>query len=149
MKYTLPYCANRRDPAIIISFLITGNAFPVTEDHKSKDSNLVGYVHGNILSSRLFHAFSNPRFRAALKSGYGCHYVAVTPDGNIADLSEKLAGNSEVFDEIVIPQESQITPAFVLRLAPDVLDTNFPRRGGYEYGKKVKGKRKSQRNSKL
>jgi hypothetical protein len=41
--YCMPYFENRRDPALIISYVITGNAFPVNEDHLGTPS-LLGYA---------------------------------------------------------------------------------------------------------
>jgi hypothetical protein len=40
VMYSTPYWANHRDPAILISFILTGNTFPVTEHHKLKGSLL-------------------------------------------------------------------------------------------------------------
>jgi hypothetical protein len=53
---------------------------------------------------------SNP-FRSAILSSYNSHYALVDSDGDIPKSSDQ-----QLFDELVIPQESQVTPAYVLRL---------------------------------
>ena len=90
LLYTLPYCGGKRNPAVIISYLNMGNIFPVTEDHKGAKS-LLG---------------------SALKSGYNSHYVLTNKEGNIYD-------KGIICDEIVVGQESQILPAFIITLDPE------------------------------
>jgi len=103
MLYTLPYCAVKASPAIIISYLNMGNVFPVTEHHRSEDS----------LSGK------------AITTGYNSHYVRTTNEGVCYQPTEgqlKEMKNSNAVepkylcDEIVLPQESQILPAFILSL---------------------------------
>jgi hypothetical protein len=90
LLYTLPYCCMKRNPAVIISYVNMGNIYPVTEDHRG-ERNLVGQ---------------------ALKSGYTSHLVLTNKKGNLYDKKEDI----ETCDEIVVAQESQILPAFIVRL---------------------------------
>lgn len=92
MLYTLPYSCLKRNPAVVISYLNMGNIFPITESHKGPKS-FVG---------------------SALKSGYNSHYVITNKDGSVYDRSTQNEIN--LCDEIVIGQESQILPAFIVSL---------------------------------
>lgn len=87
--YSLPYISGQ-SPVIIVSWIIPGNIYPVTEHHKSSQS-LMG---------------------SALKPGYNAHFVATEPGGAIAQPLD----SALIFDELVIAQESQIVPAFILNL---------------------------------
>lgn len=87
--YTLTYFAQRKHPSIVLSWVVPGNVFPVTEDRKSPQS-LCGL---------------------ALKSGYNSHYVVTNRNGDIPDPEDTVH-----FDEIVVGQESQISPAFILSI---------------------------------
>jgi len=89
-KYSIPYFATKPNPAIIISYLIPGNPFPVVEQPSGKDS-----IAGN-----------------TLKPGYQSHYVSTTSRGAPHTKPTK----HHVFDEIVINQEAQVAPAYVLFL---------------------------------
>lgn len=93
--YTTPYFENRREPALIISYIISGHSYPVTEEHTSKTDSLLG---------------------KALTSGYSSHYVVVKDNGRLPSLEELASKKIDLYDEIVIPQESQIMPVYVLRL---------------------------------
>jgi len=90
--YTVPYLHLSRNPAIIISLVLPGNAYPVTEHPKASDS-LCG---------------------AALKSGYNSHFVATNINGY--PHSKPSLSTEGVFTEFVIAQESQIVPAFILSI---------------------------------
>jgi len=102
MLYCLPYCSIKKTPAVIISYLNMGNVFPVTEHHKG-DNNLSG---------------------AAISTGYNSHYVRTTKDGNCFRPTEaqlQLMQNNGLepkylCDELVLQLESQILPAFILKL---------------------------------
>lgn len=102
MLYTLPYCAVKASPAIIISYLNMGNVYPVTEHHRAPDS----------LSGK------------AITTGYNSHYIRTTNEGICYQPTEQqlesLKANGlepkYLCDEIVLPQESQILPAFILSL---------------------------------
>lgn len=89
--YCFPYYFSRRNPAIIMSWVCLGNTFPVIENHLSPTNSLLG---------------------SPLKSGYNSHYIRTDKEGMIYEpTSQSLA-----YDEIVIIQESQVVPAFILEL---------------------------------
>jgi len=93
-KYAIPYYGTKPDPSIIISWVITGNAYPVIE-HPRKAGSLAGTI---------------------IKPGYQSHYVCTNNKGMPhPDMSENY---QYVFDEIVINQEAQVAPAYVLMLDP-------------------------------
>eukprot|EP01127_Copromyxa_protea_P016763 TRINITY_DN5046_c0_g1_i1.p1 TRINITY_DN5046_c0_g1~~TRINITY_DN5046_c0_g1_i1.p1 ORF type:complete len:700 (-),score=119.45 TRINITY_DN5046_c0_g1_i1:95-2194(-) len=115
-NYCETYFQNRRDPALIISYVISGNAFPVTEHHKGEGS-LLG---------------------AAITSGYTSHYAVVKLDGSTPSASELENKKIPLFDEIVIPQESQIMPAYVLRLDTDKKVANLNRSASAKKSRKSK-----------
>jgi len=89
-KYTIPYMSSRTRPCVIMSWLLPGNPFPVTEDPEGPAS-LLG---------------------TALQSGYNSHYVVTNLLGKIATKRDK-----ELYDEIVIAQESQICPALLFEIS--------------------------------
>jgi len=86
-KYILPYYATKKVPTIIISYIIPGNPYPVTENPQ-KPENLTG---------------------AAPKDAYQSHYVIVSPIGTPPSTEI-----DHFYDELVINQESQILPLFLL-----------------------------------
>ncbi len=86
LLYTLPYCMGKRTPAVIISYTNMGHVCPVTE-------RMTGQ---------------------ALKNGYNSHYVLTCRDGNIH--SDKLKFYEDGCDEIIVNQEVQILPAFIVTL---------------------------------
>lgn len=98
--YTLPYACMHREPALILSYLNMGNVFPVTENHKG-DKSLMG---------------------TPIKTGYNSHLVLTAKDGTIHNLGDE---QGIVCDEIVVGQESQILPAFIIRLDYDSCMTEF------------------------
>lgn len=115
--YTLPYFASKKKPSVILSYVIPGNmyghfflpdclficSYPVKEHHKSADS-LLG---------------------KPLQSGYNSHYIVTTKSG--VCISEEREGIAESFnsswtlgstyDELVIPLEGQIVPAFIFEIS--------------------------------
>jgi len=98
-KYALPYYATKGDPSIIISWVLPGNAYPVIE-HPRKNGNLAGTI---------------------IKPGYQSHYVCTNNKG--MPFPSPDPSYTGVYDEIVINQEAQCAPAYVL-----VLDnTTFPK----------------------
>jgi hypothetical protein len=92
-KYAVPYFATKPSPSIIISFLVPGNPFPVTEDPNNPAISIAGH---------------------ALKPGYQSHYVLTTNRGMPFPQIEY----KNIFDELVIRQETQVAPAYVLMLDP-------------------------------
>jgi len=89
--YTIPYLGSKQ-PCILLSWGVPGNTYPVIEHHTG-NASLLG---------------------TALKSGYNSHYVRTIRDGTVAGLDL----DPDIFDEIVITQESQIAPAFILLVDP-------------------------------
>lgn len=90
--YTSPYICRRKSPSIILSWVIPGNIYPVIEDHRAIDS-LLG---------------------AAIKPGYSSHYVITNKSGEALQ-----APQNHFYDELVVGQESQITPAFIFEIEID------------------------------
>lgn len=82
--YCLPYMGARRTPAIVVSWLLPGNSYPVTEDHRGPDT-LMG---------------------AACKNGFNSHFVVTNKIGQSVK-----SGTGAFYDEVVIPQESQVRPS--------------------------------------
>jgi len=89
--YALPYISSKHSPAIIVSYVLPGNVYPVTEGHKGPTKLLGGPI----------------------KNGYSSHYVCTNRMGDCLE-----DPSSEFYDEFVIPQESQITPAFIFHIGP-------------------------------
>jgi len=86
---TLAYIAPRRSPVIIFCWILPGNPYPVIENYRLENS-LIG---------------------AAMVNGYSSHFVVTNRIGDIGT-----SRTSELFDEFVIPQESQIAPAFIFEI---------------------------------
>jgi len=86
--YTFPYIVVKRMPAILLCWVLPGNSLPVCEHHLEANSLL-----GKPLN------------------GYMSHFVVTLKNGEVPERQSQ-----EMFDEIVIPQESQVTPAFVFEL---------------------------------
>lgn len=91
VMYTLPYFAPKKKPSVILSYVVPGNIYPVKEHHKSPDS-LLG---------------------KPLQSGYNSHYIVTTKSGTC--ISEEREGST--YDELVIPLEGQIVPAFIFEIS--------------------------------
>jgi len=92
-KYALPYAALKEDPAIIISYVAPGNVYPTCEQHKGPES-----LAGKPLRT----------------PGYNSHYVLTKKDGfALANPSE-----NPFYDEIVVAEEAQVAPAFIIELQP-------------------------------
>jgi hypothetical protein len=88
-KYTIPYFATKPQPTIIISYVIPGNVYPVIES--SDDPN---------------NQCGRP-----IKAGYQSHYISTTRKGKPITHP-----TNESYDELVIGQEFQVVPAFILRI---------------------------------
>eukprot|EP01127_Copromyxa_protea_P010060 TRINITY_DN2413_c1_g1_i1.p1 TRINITY_DN2413_c1_g1~~TRINITY_DN2413_c1_g1_i1.p1 ORF type:complete len:271 (-),score=42.85 TRINITY_DN2413_c1_g1_i1:83-865(-) len=91
--YACQYFAQRADPALLLSFVTLGNVFPVTESHTGPTS-LTGQ---------------------RLKPGYTAHYVTVRADGTVPGKDDD-EDTISLYDEIVVSQEPQICPVYVLRI---------------------------------
>lgn len=94
--YLLPYLINKTSPALVVCAVCPGNIFPVVE-HRSDASSLLG---------------------APIRPGYQSHYVLTTSDGNPcrAPLME-----GEYYDELVIGQEAQVVPLYIVELDAAVI----------------------------
>jgi len=79
-QYTVPYFGTKQDPTLILSFLIPGNPYPVTD---------------------MTHA------GCSLKAGYQSHYILTNQQGKLSNVNVD-------FDEIVVNQEAQIVPAYLI-----------------------------------
>jgi len=90
MLYALQYFAGKKDPAVILSFILPGNCYPTTE-HPHKPHNLLG---------------------SPLKNGFNSHYVVT----DISGMPAHPANGEDTFDEIVVNQEAQVMPAIVILL---------------------------------
>jgi len=90
-SYAESYFMGFVDPAVLISYVIPGNSYPVIEHpHESPSSFKAGII----------------------KVGYQSHYIRVKPDGMPVDSN----GLEEIYDELVINQETQVCPAYVYEL---------------------------------
>jgi len=90
-KYTVSYIATKKHPALILSYLIPGNALPVIE-HPHSPNSYMGKV---------------------ITPGYQSHYVLTTGKGMPLETIKK----DGFYDEIVINQESQVCPAYIFELS--------------------------------
>jgi len=77
---------------------IPGNIYPATESSQKLD--LVGMP---------------------IKSGYNSHFVIVTKKGEAATKADYENGE-ELFDELVVPQENQAVPMFLIELDRSYVD---------------------------
>jgi len=91
--YCFPYVATRKFPVMIISYVLPGNVYPVIENASSS---------GKLLGS-------------GIMSGYQSHYICTKPDGTPPHTMDEL--KIAIYDEIVIQQEAQILPVFVVHLS--------------------------------
>uniref|UniRef100_A0A6B2KXN4 Fibronectin type-II domain-containing protein n=1 Tax=Arcella intermedia TaxID=1963864 RepID=A0A6B2KXN4_9EUKA len=98
-EYGLPYYATKKIPTVIISMVISGNAFPVIE-HPDSKNNIMG---------------------AAMTPGYHSHYVLTRKDGYPCPKVFSGEGDEQYFDEIVIEQENSILPFYFLKISPNNL----------------------------
>jgi len=92
-KYTIPYCHCKSKPTILICLTIPGNPYPVTEHRQSKKS------------------FAGKH----LCAGHQSHYVIVQRKGD-PFTEEDYEQTKTMYDELVIDQEAQIVPIFLLQL---------------------------------
>jgi hypothetical protein len=80
-NYCITYLVSKRDPCLLLSWVIPGNTYPVAANRDDPD---------NV-------------FGQALKAGYQSHYVVTKSDG-------KCGTTGNLYDEIVIAQESHVVP---------------------------------------
>jgi len=96
--YAIPYYASKKKPALVIAYICPGNVYPVIEMPKGEDT-----LNGQ-----------------PMKNGYNSHFVVTTKNGFPPAEQPK---KGRFYDEFVIPQESQIMPAFLLSLGTKNLAT--------------------------
>lgn len=99
MTYCLPYITSKSEPCIIVSWVLPGNTYPVIESSGSSAS----------LSG------------SALKAGYQSHFVLTDAKGHC--VSGVQDTRTEIYNELVVNQEAQIVPAFLLHLQTDDLSS--------------------------
>jgi len=92
--YATPYYLTHKAPAVLICLVNPGNPYPVVEN-KNDAANLCG---------------------TPVKPGYQSNYVLTTKAGKIWDVANS---SENPYDEVVIPQETQIMPIFLLELNYD------------------------------
>jgi len=92
--YTVPYFANKKHPAILICLSVPGNPFPVIESPNEKAISLKG---------------------CKITTGYSAHYCSTGLGGFPYSETDKEAGKP-VFDELVVGQENQAVPLFLLEI---------------------------------
>jgi hypothetical protein len=90
--YTIPYMISKQAPAIIIAWIFPGRVYPVIE-RKHDPNSFLG---------------------KSLQQGYTAHYVVTNKNGEPMENCDD--HSIDYFDEIVVVQESQIVPAFILRM---------------------------------
>jgi len=91
MQYALSYFIGKKSPGVLISFVLPGNCYPVTEDPDGPNS-LIG---------------------APLTAGFNSHFAITNIRGGIATEEDEVH-----YDEIVISQEAQATPFMLLSIQP-------------------------------
>jgi len=91
--YTLPYFSIKKDPCILICFIIPGNPYPVIEAPSDK-----------------------PNLRGShLTVGYQSHFVTTLRNG-LPFRAADFENNEKQYNEFVIDQESQVLPIFLLSI---------------------------------
>lgn len=99
--YALPYYGLKRSPAILVCLGAPGNAYPVVEGMKEKDTFM----------------------GSPIKSGYQSHYVLTQVDGH--PIPTVPTADIPCYDEVVLAQESQVVPVYVVELHSKPLDPLF------------------------
>jgi len=92
-KYIIPYYATKKNPTILICLIIPGNIYPVTEFPQSNK------IQGH-----------------PLVNGYQSHYC-ITTKGGMPFTKQDYDEEKTKYDEIVIGQESQVVPIFLLQMS--------------------------------
>jgi len=94
-NYTIPYFSTRREPTIIFSWIVCGSIYPVIEAHSGPNS-----LKGTAIQGRT-----------------NSHFVVTNRHGEC--IQDTRTDERECFNEIVVGQESQIVPAFLLAVSQD------------------------------
>eukprot|EP01125_Pyxidicula_operculata_P014817 TRINITY_DN4987_c0_g1_i1.p1 TRINITY_DN4987_c0_g1~~TRINITY_DN4987_c0_g1_i1.p1 ORF type:complete len:1811 (-),score=370.81 TRINITY_DN4987_c0_g1_i1:86-5518(-) len=87
--YSVPYFATKKTPSVIVSMVVPGNVYPVIENHKEENS-----LEGQ-----------------GMKGGYSSNYVVTKRDGIPPKKPVK-----KHYDELVVDQEVQIVPLYILSI---------------------------------
>jgi len=90
IPYIFPYVSSTKSPVMIISLIVPGNTYPVTEQPSGK-----GSLRGK-----------------HIKTGYQSHYVKTYANGLPCNSSD--AKNH--YDELVLDQEAQMCPVYLVAL---------------------------------
>jgi len=96
-----PIMPKKNNPMLIITYVIPGNVYPVTEVPESEQS-LCG---------------------CPLMAGYSSHYILTDLEGYPHSKDQKIM--PDVYDELVVAQEAQIIPAFLLKLDREKSDASY------------------------
>jgi len=91
--YAVPYFATKANPTVLVCLGVSGNPYPVVE-RRDEEKSLLGQP---------------------LRSGYQSHYVLTKIDGN--PISEPPEEHDEFFDEIVLAQETQVVPVYLVEVS--------------------------------
>jgi len=92
--YATPYFGIKKDPAILLCFIIPGNVRPIVED-KNEPNSYLG---------------------VPVDSGYQSHYVLTTRTGfPITQDSEKY------YDEFVLASDPQVVPVFLIMIDQSII----------------------------
>lgn len=88
-------------PCIVGSWVVTGSCYPITREND--------YGAGTISRFHPMHPFHNSTsLDKALEKGFDAHFASISPDD---DYQSSL---NPIFDEIVLRQEVQILPRFII-----------------------------------
>jgi len=96
-QYVRQYLSFKKQPCILVCFVVLGKCYPVVETHTGLSS----------LEAK------------PIKLGYNSHYVVTTLDGKISDTNA-----SEVYDEIILGQELTAVPLFLLMINKSKSNSN-------------------------
>lgn len=108
-KYSSPFFIKKDVPALIISYCIPGNPYPIIQQG-------MNFLTFSLNPSVSVSSYLLDLGNTSLKPGYQSHYVCTTQTG--FPISE-LNSNTELFGEIIINQEEQVVPAYILILEPN------------------------------
>jgi len=99
--YAAPYFGTKKKPAIIIAYIVPGNPYPVSE-HPFNNKSLIG---------------------SAMQDGVQSHYVITSINGYPV-----LKPCEKYYDELIITQEAQALPAFIIEVDPSNIPNLFMNR---------------------
>lgn len=100
-SYVAPYCIGKAQPAILVNLVVGGNAFPIIEAATDRSGFL-----------------GKPTV-----SGYQSHFVLTKSDGTPITREH----TQDEFNEIVLGQEAQVVPIYLVSVATDRHSGQFTR----------------------